>query len=146
VVTFSDAHKRLRELDIVLTKAPGEYHLNYRNASRTTERIAETLEDALELGQEMAESAPPAPLPPLGPTKPKNSRRAKMYQHNRIIAERRMQAGKDKKAPKDKKQTRIVEEPPIGTREAKVCRLNDMSETALKKLIKDAFERRRSSG
>jgi hypothetical protein len=54
---FELAAAELRALGIILARLPGEYRVNYRSGSDATARMAETLDEALELGRSMAADA-----------------------------------------------------------------------------------------
>jgi hypothetical protein len=60
---FELAARELRVLGITLANLPGEYRVNYRNGSDATARMAETLDEALALGRQLAAAAP-APAQP----------------------------------------------------------------------------------
>ena len=64
VSRFELAAAELRALGIVLTQLPGEYRVNYRNGGDGTVRLAEDLEQAVELGRALAASAPATPARP----------------------------------------------------------------------------------
>lgn len=44
----------LRRLGLTLRRLPGEYIVNFRNGSDRTARMVETLDEALEVGRQMA--------------------------------------------------------------------------------------------
>jgi hypothetical protein len=54
VSRFELVTAELRTLGITLRRLPGEYCVNFRNGSETTSRMAEDLDEALELGRAMA--------------------------------------------------------------------------------------------
>jgi hypothetical protein len=60
---FELAAAELRALGITLARLPGEYRVNFHNAGDATARTAETLDEALAVGQSMAADAP-APVRP----------------------------------------------------------------------------------
>jgi hypothetical protein len=68
---FELAATQLRALGITLARLPGEYRINFRNGADATARMAETLDEALELGRGMAADAPA----PAGPAHGKRRRR-----------------------------------------------------------------------
>jgi len=86
---YQKAFHELRKLGLVLQQAPGEYRVNFRNASTATEYRTDDLSEALEQGRVMALDPPPRPDPPLGPTGPRSPRKAVMYSHNKRDAARR---------------------------------------------------------
>lgn len=96
---FQTASDELRALGLVLQKAPGQYRVNFRQGTETTEYLTDDLETALAQGRKMAAQPPPPAEPPLGPTGPRRSNRGKMYRHNRKIAarRRRQQSAKEKR-------------------------------------------------
>lgn len=47
----------LRRMGLTIRSLPGEYCVNFRSAGEDTARVAETLEDALEIGRQMAAEA-----------------------------------------------------------------------------------------
>jgi hypothetical protein len=57
-IVFESIAAELRALGITLAWLPGEYRVNYRNGSDATARLAETLNEVLDLGREMAAAAP----------------------------------------------------------------------------------------
>jgi hypothetical protein len=57
---FELATGELRKLGITLRHLPGEFSVNFRNGTDATARTAETLEDAVELGRDMAKTLAPA--------------------------------------------------------------------------------------
>lgn len=94
---FQIACDELAELGLVLTQAPGEYRVNFHDASPKTEYKTDDLADAVQHGRDMAQTPPPPALPPLGPTGRRKTRRGMMYQHNgKIAAKRRRSAAKGK--------------------------------------------------
>jgi hypothetical protein len=90
---FDLAATELRALGIVLTRLPGEYRINYRNGGDGTARLAEDLEQAVELGRALAADAPSTAVRcgrrrrPLRMT-PKAVRRRVIKQHNRRLRAR----------------------------------------------------------
>lgn len=88
-LTVAVVSEALRPLGVQISSRPGEYQLSYLNDARREGRFAETLPEALEIGRQMAEAAPPEPPPPLGPTGRRRSRKGTMYRHNARIAARR---------------------------------------------------------
>ena len=93
---FDLATAELRALGITLASLPGEYRVNYRNASDATARMAETLDEALALGRELAANAP-APATPTSHGKrrrrplrmtPKAVRRRMIRKHNQRMRAR----------------------------------------------------------
>jgi hypothetical protein len=58
---FELAARELRVLGITLANLPGEYRVNYRNGADATARMAETLDEALALGRQLAADAPGRP-------------------------------------------------------------------------------------
>jgi len=58
---FELAAAELRPLGITLASLPGEYRVNYRNGGDATARTAETLDEALALGRELAANVPARP-------------------------------------------------------------------------------------
>src|SRR5271154_5015484 len=55
---FDLASAELDRLGITIARLPGEYRVNYRNGADAAARTAETLDEALALGRELAASAP----------------------------------------------------------------------------------------
>jgi hypothetical protein len=55
---FDLATAELRAIGITIARLPGEYRVNYRNGADATARIAETVDEALTIGRELAASAP----------------------------------------------------------------------------------------
>ena len=55
---FELATAELRALGISLGRLPGEYRVNFRNGTDATVRMAETLDEAVELGRIMAANIP----------------------------------------------------------------------------------------
>ena len=90
---FELAAAELRALAIVLTRLPGEYRVNYRNGGDATARLAEDLDQAVEIGRALAAAAPATPVRkgcrrrPLRMT-PKAMRRRMIKQHNRRLRAR----------------------------------------------------------
>jgi hypothetical protein len=94
---FELATAELRKLGITLRQLPGEYRVNLLGGPDANALSAETLEDAVELGRDMAKTlAPAATTTTAAPGKryrrprrmtPKAQRRRMIRQHNR-----RMQA------------------------------------------------------
>lgn len=98
VSPFELAAAELRALGIVLTRLPGEYRVNYRNGGDGTARLAEDLEQAVELGRALAADAP-APAArrgrrPLRMT-PKAVRRRKIKAHNYRLRARALKQGEE---------------------------------------------------
>ena len=64
VSRFELVTAELRRLGVTLLRLPGEYCVNYRNGSDSTARMADDLDEALELGRAMAvnKAAEKAPL------------------------------------------------------------------------------------
>lgn len=91
VPPFELAAAELRALGITLARLPGEYCVNYRNGGDRTARLAEDLEQALELGRALAAAAPAPSVRrgrrPLRMT-PKAVRRRMIRQHNRRLRAR----------------------------------------------------------
>jgi hypothetical protein len=86
---FARARDELRALGIVLKEAPGEYSVK-RAKSIGVGCMFDNLDDALAFGRTPAtQDQALHELPPLGPMKPKSSRRAFMYRHNRKVAAKR---------------------------------------------------------
>jgi len=88
-LTFQWVAAELRPLGLEIQSAPGEYRVNYRQGGEATSYYTDDLADALATGRMMAEHAPAAPLPPLGPTGRRYSRRGTILLHNRKLAVRR---------------------------------------------------------
>lgn len=86
---FHIACEELKMLGVVLRKGQGEYRVNHRGGTATSEFLTDDLTDAITRGREMAAERPNRPEPPLGPTGPNSSRRSRMYRHNRRLAARR---------------------------------------------------------
>jgi hypothetical protein len=92
---FELATAELRKLGITLRQLPGEFSVNFRDGSDATTRTAETLDEALALGQAMAAEVAAAagasrgrrPRRPLRMT-PKAVRRRMIRQHNRRMRAR----------------------------------------------------------
>jgi len=55
---FELATFELRAIGITIARLPGEYRVNYRNGAEATARNAETLDEALAIGRDLAASAP----------------------------------------------------------------------------------------
>jgi len=93
---FDIATATLRALGITLARLPGEYRVNYRNGADATARIAETVDEALALGRELAAAAPePATLTTRGKRRrrplrmtPKAVRRRMIRKHNQRMRSR----------------------------------------------------------
>jgi hypothetical protein len=95
---FELATAELRKLGITLRHLPGEFSVNFRDGNDATARTAETLEDAVELGRDMAKRpAPAATTTTAAPGKryrrprrmtPKAQRRRMIRQHNRRMRAR----------------------------------------------------------
>ena len=81
---FELAATELRALGIVLARLPGEYRVNFRNGSDATARMAETLDEALELAHSMAADAP-APADPAHGKRRRRPRRMTPKAHNRRL-------------------------------------------------------------
>jgi hypothetical protein len=90
---FELAAAELRALSISLTRLPGEYRVNYRNGGDGTARLAEDLEQAVELGRALAAEASATAVRrgrrrrPLRMT-PKAVRRRTIRQHNQRLRAR----------------------------------------------------------
>ena len=91
---FELATAELRKLGITLRQLPGEFSVNFRAGSDATTRTAETLDEALALGQAMAAEVAAAAASrgrrsrrPLRMT-PKAVRRRMIRQHNRRMRAR----------------------------------------------------------
>jgi hypothetical protein len=87
---FERAAAELRKVGITLRKPPGEYQVNLTGGPDENALAAETLDEAVELGREMAKTLAPAPagaargkkyLRPLRMT-PKAIRRRRIKAHN----------------------------------------------------------------
>jgi hypothetical protein len=102
---FELAARELRELGITLRQLPGEYQVNLTGGADENALTAETLEEALELGRDMAKTLAPATAAaargkkyrrPLRMT-PKAVRRRMIRKHNRRMRARviREQHGKE---------------------------------------------------
>src|SRR5450432_3615131 len=92
---FDLATAELRALGITLASLPGEYRVNYRNGSDATARMAETLDEALALGRELAADAPASARPAQGKRRrrplrmtPKAVRRRMIRKHNQRMRSR----------------------------------------------------------
>jgi hypothetical protein len=91
---FELATRELRALGITLARLPGEYRINFRNGADATARIAETLDEVIELGRAMAALAPAAPAAEQGPHRrplrmtPKAIRRRMIRAHNHRMRSR----------------------------------------------------------
>jgi hypothetical protein len=86
---FELAAAELRPLGITLARLPGEYRVNLRNGADATARMAETLDEAVEIGRSMAADTPAPPGPAQGPRRrrprrmtPKAIRRRMIRAHN----------------------------------------------------------------
>lgn len=86
---FQVAFAELKALGLILSQEPGQYRVNFRNATARTECTTDDLQAAIRRGREMAVQGPPQTEPPLGPTGPRSSHRGFMYRHNRKLAARR---------------------------------------------------------
>jgi hypothetical protein len=95
---FELATGELRKLGITLRQLPGEFSVNFRDGNDATARTAETLEEAVELGRDMAKTLAPAATTTTTAAPGKRYRRprrmAPKAQRRRMIREhnRRMQA------------------------------------------------------
>jgi hypothetical protein len=74
---------------------PGEYRVNYRNGADATARIAETVDEALALGRELAAATPAPAQPAHGKRRrrplrmtPKAVRRRMIRKHNQRMRAR----------------------------------------------------------
>jgi hypothetical protein len=92
---FDRATAELRALGITLASLPGEYRVNYRNGGDATARMAETLDEALALGRELAADAPAPARPAYGKRRrrplrmtPKAVRRRMIRKHNQRMRAR----------------------------------------------------------
>jgi hypothetical protein len=100
---FELATGELRKLGITLRQLPGEFSVNFREGNDATARTAETLEEAVELGRDMAKTlAPAATTTTAAPGKryrrprrmtPKAQRRRMIRQHNRRMQARAKHRG-----------------------------------------------------
>jgi hypothetical protein len=93
---FELATAELRKLGITLRQLPDEFSVNFRDGNDATARTAETLEEALALGRDIAETLAPATAAavrgrrarrPLRMT-PKAVRRRMIRKHNRRMRAR----------------------------------------------------------
>ena len=102
---FELVARELRALGLTLRRLPGEYCVNFRNGGDATARMAEDLNEALELGRAMAaEKAAKQPATEKSPRRrwrrkrmtPKARRRRFILGHNRRVRRRalRKQRGK----------------------------------------------------
>ena len=93
VSPFELVAAEMRALGIVLTRRPGEYRFNYRNGGDDAARLAEDLEQAVELGRTLAVDRPAPAVRrerrrrPLRMT-PKAIRRRMIKRHNRRLRAR----------------------------------------------------------
>ena len=87
----------LRALGLTLRRLPGEYCVNFRNGGDATARMAEDLDQALELGREMAAEAAASRVATKQPPRrrwrrkrmtPKARRRRFILGHNRRLRAR----------------------------------------------------------
>lgn len=95
---FELATGELRKLGITLHQLPGEFSVNFRDGNAATARTAETLEEAVELGRDMAKTLAPAATTTTAtpgmryrhPRRmtPKAQRRRMIRQHNRRMSAR----------------------------------------------------------
>jgi hypothetical protein len=101
---FELAAGELRKLGITLRELPGEFSVNFRDGNDATTRNAETLEEALQLGRDMAKTLAPAAAGaargkkyrrPLRMT-PKAVRRRMIREHNRRMRARAIREQRDK--------------------------------------------------
>jgi hypothetical protein len=83
----------LRILGLVLRSGNGQYRVNYRDGREATEYVTDDLADAVRNGRKMATVGAPKPEAPPGPIGPNDSRRSRMYRHNRKLAARRQKRG-----------------------------------------------------
>ena len=106
-MNFDSATAELRKLGITLRRLPGEFQVKVTGGSEENARTAETLEDALALGRDMAETlatTASAAAPgkryrrPLRMT-PKAVRRRMIRKHNRRM---RARALRQQKSDSDK--------------------------------------------
>ena len=92
---FELAAGELRKLGITLRQLPGEYQVNLTGGPDENALAAETLEEALELGRDMAKTLAPATAGPRGKRRrrplrmtPKAVRRRMIRAHNRRVRAR----------------------------------------------------------
>jgi hypothetical protein len=88
VAEFVAAREELKRLGVALVIAPGAFCVNYLGGLEETAIYSDGLQEAVEAGFALAEGAG-EPLPPMGPTGRRNSRRGLMYRHNLQLAGRR---------------------------------------------------------
>jgi len=97
--TFENIVRELRTLGLTLHRLPGEYCVNFRNGGDRTARVADDLDQALELGRAMAaEKATEQPTTKKPPRRrsrrkrmtPKARRRRFILGHNRRLRARTM--------------------------------------------------------
>ena len=79
---FELASAALRRLGITLTSLPGEYRVNFHDGADATARLAETLDEALELGRSMAAERP-TPATPTGGKRRRRPRRMTPKAYNK---------------------------------------------------------------
>ena len=86
---FELAATELRKLGIALRQLPGEFSVNFINAGEATAQIAETLDQALELGRAMAAERAEASATSRSPRRRRyRPRTPKAY--NRMLRKRHM--------------------------------------------------------
>jgi hypothetical protein len=81
---FELAATELRALGITLARLPGEYRVDFHDGSNATARMAETLDEALELARSMAADAP-APVRPAHGKRRRRPRRMTPKAYNRRL-------------------------------------------------------------
>ena len=79
---FDLASAELRRLGITLTNLPGEYRVNFHHGADATARLAETLDEALELGRSLAAERP-EPTRPTGGKRRRRLRRMTPKAYNK---------------------------------------------------------------
>ena len=89
VTTFDEARKELRSKGVTLTAPPGAYTVS-KVGMPDTVFATEDLAEAIARGRAIAAlNQALRQLPALAPMGSKSTRRARMYKHNRAIAQRR---------------------------------------------------------
>src|ERR1700704_4858712 len=94
---FELVARELRALGLTVRRLPGEYSVNFRNGGDATARMAENLDEALELGRAMAAEAAASRSTTEKPVRrrwqrkrmtPKARRRRFILGHNRRVRRR----------------------------------------------------------
>ena len=82
---FEIAAAELRKLGITLARLPGEYRVNFQNGTDATAQIAETIDEALDLGRAMAAERAEAQTHSAGPRRRRRPRRMTPKAYNKRL-------------------------------------------------------------